>query len=58
MTAIDTYPTPTTVSLRVAQFIARHKPFVTDFNVPNGVTGAVEMPTRYRTVAIYVAKPI
>jgi len=29
----------TTVSLRVAQFIARHKPFVADVNVPIPVIG-------------------
>ena len=33
----STYPSPTTVSLRVAQFIARHKPFVADCKVPQGV---------------------
>jgi len=32
--AIDTLPPVTIVSLRVAQFIARQKPFVADFNVP------------------------
>jgi len=37
MTVPDTLPPVTTVSLRVAQFIARHKPFVADVNVPQGL---------------------
>lgn len=37
-TAPDPLPLVTAVSLRVAQFIARHKPFVADFNVPMAVS--------------------
>jgi hypothetical protein len=34
MPASNPLPSVTTVSYRVAQFIARHKSFVPDFNVP------------------------
>jgi hypothetical protein len=36
-TSEDPLPPITTVNLRVAQFIARQKPFVADINVPKAV---------------------
>jgi hypothetical protein len=36
----DPLPPVTTVILLVAQFIACHKPFVADFNVPTAVRGS------------------
>ena len=48
MTAKDTQEPFTTGSLRVAQFIARQKPFVVDFNVPKAEFQFGEMPARYR----------
>lgn len=46
----DQLPLPlTTVSLRVAQFVARQQPFVGDFNMPLAEFRFIEMPARYRS---------
>lgn len=50
---VDTLPPVTTVSLRAAQLIARHKPFVADFNVPKAeVTLAKQAATKRPLSAI------
>ena len=43
----DPLPPATTVSLRDAQFISRHKPFVAGFKVPLPDDDFLEMPVRY-----------
>ena len=50
-------PPVTVVSLRVAQFFARHKSFVADFNVPNagtpvGVNLALDFQSRKRKLTL------
>ena len=53
----STYPSPTTVSLRVAQFIARHKPFVADFKVPIAVSDEPSLKCRQRDVELSFSCP-
>ena len=52
----DTQPTPTTVSLPAAQFVARHKPFVADFNVPQADNH--DLAGRSFVVVVQNAEPV
>ena len=54
--ASDTQPTPTTVSLPAAQFVARHKPFVADFNVPQADNH--DLAGRSFVVVVQNAEPV
>jgi len=52
MTAVVPLLPTTTGSLRVAQFIASHKPFVAFGNVPVADNEIVEMAPRYQSVEV------